>query len=83
MSGDIASTVNASAEADYRTELTPAQRKLVAEFDELDALYKAGQLPGDKETRWFILARAIDGIWYRAAMARMDGAQGETGPRCP
>lgn len=83
MSADIGPAVNVSAEADYRTALTPAERTLVAEFDELNALYLAGQLPIDKETRWFILSRAIDGIWYRTAMAKMPVAQDETGPRCP
>lgn len=64
--------------------MTPAQRAMVAELDGLDALKQAGQLSGEDETRWYILTRAVDGIFYRAAMmARVNGAQDEPGTSCP
>ena len=70
MTEDLTSTDRTRTGAEHKAAMTPADRALVAEFDELDALRQARQLPDEKETRWFILARAVDGIWYRTAMAR-------------
>jgi hypothetical protein len=57
-------------EGDFRAHMTAEELALVDEFDELDAQRLAGVLPEEKQTRWFLLANAQDGIWYRAAMAR-------------
>jgi hypothetical protein len=71
MNEDIPAANRAPIVGDYKAAMTPAERALVDEFDQLDALRLAGVLPEEKQTRWFLLARAQDGIWYRAAMAKM------------
>lgn len=61
----------ARIESEFRAFMSPEERALVDEFDQLDALRLAGQLPAEKQTRWFLLAQAQDGIWYQATMNRL------------
>jgi len=68
---DIPSEDRARIEAEYKAAMTPRERAMVDEFDQLDALRLAGQLPAEKETRWFLLARATDGIWGNALMRKL------------
>jgi hypothetical protein len=47
-------------------------RALLEEFEQLDALRQAGPLTAEQQTRWFVLARVRDGLWFKALMGSAD-----------
>jgi len=68
---DIPAEDRARIEAEYKAAMTPRERAMLQEFDELEALRLAGRLPPEKETRWFLLTKAMDGIWGTALMRKL------------
>lgn len=71
MNDDIPAEDRVRIEADFKASMTARERAMVGEFDELEALRNAGKLPSELETRWFLLARAMDGIWGTALMRKL------------
>ena len=71
MNDDIPAEDRARIEAEFKALMTPRQRAMVDEFDKLEALRLAGRLPPEMQTHWFLLARAMDGIWGIALIRKM------------
>jgi len=71
MNDDIRAEDRARIEAEFKASMSPRERAMVEEFDELEALRHAGRLPPEKETHWFLLSRAMDGIWGTALMRKL------------
>jgi hypothetical protein len=46
-----------------------SERTLLEEFEQLDALRQVAPLTAEQQTRWFVLARAKDGLTFKALMS--------------
>ena len=71
MNDDIPAEDRARIEAEFQAAMTARERAMVEEFDELEALRHEGRLPAEKQTQWFLLSRAMDGIWGSALMRKL------------
>lgn len=67
---DIPADYRARIEAEYKLAMTPAERALVDEWDQLEALRHAGSLSADQQKRWYWLTLQQDDIWSAALMRK-------------